>query len=232
MSLSSNFFIFSFNLWFFPPSHSCPYPNYHPDLTLSIKSFRLPFPLLFSSFPPFSFLFPPCLSHILFYPILQLLLSIFPVLLPPVSVLPLLCQPITYPFITLSTNPTIAYSLLSITHLTLIRMAGRLYDSQNFEQKQLKMTWSKTKFPRSIPHKMCQNYILWKVFIPKSCFKWFFNQKVKLSTGVWWCFCVLRLAGSHLWLPSNQKECGRGRGGSHRESSLLFIGRLRIIYDS
>jgi hypothetical protein len=49
---------------------------------------------------------------------------------------------------------------------------------------------------------------------------------------VWWCFCVLRLAGSHLWLPSNQKECGRGRGGSHSESSLLPIGRLRVIYDS
>ncbi len=54
---------------------------------------------------------------------------------------------------------------------TLIRTAGDIYDSRNFEQKQLKMAWSKTVFyPRFIPHKMCQNYILLKIFITKMLF--------------------------------------------------------------
>jgi hypothetical protein len=39
--------------------------------------------------------------------------------------------------------------------LTLMRMAGGIYDSLNFEQKQLKTAGSKATFlPRSIPHKM------------------------------------------------------------------------------
>ncbi len=40
--------------------------------------------------------------------------------------------------------------------LTLIQMAGGIYDSWNFEQKQVKVALSKNTFyPRSIPHKMC-----------------------------------------------------------------------------
>jgi hypothetical protein len=45
-----------------------------------------------------------------------------------------------------------------------IRMAGGVYDSPNFKEKQLKMAWSKTiSCPGSIPHKMYYNYTLLKV---------------------------------------------------------------------
>jgi hypothetical protein len=41
-----------------------------------------------------------------------------------------------------------------------------VYDSRNFEEMQLKMTWSKNIFYLiSIPQKMVHNYILLKVFI-------------------------------------------------------------------
>ncbi len=59
---------------------------------------------------------------------------------------------------------------------------------------------------------MCQNFILLNMFIKKFCFKWFCNQKGKVSTSSWWCFCVFRLAGSHIWLPGGYWEWGRGRG--------------------
>jgi hypothetical protein len=40
--------------------------------------------------------------------------------------------------------------------LTLIWMAGGIFDAWNFEQKQIKMAWSKNTFyPRSITQKMC-----------------------------------------------------------------------------
>jgi hypothetical protein len=45
------------------------------------------------------------------------------------------------------------------------------YDPKNFEQIQLKMSWSKNIcLPRSIPHKMFKNFILLKVFIQKMLF--------------------------------------------------------------
>jgi hypothetical protein len=52
-------------------------------------------------------------------------------------------------------------------------------------------------FPRSIPHKMCSNYILLKVFCLKSCFRQFFNKKVRASIGLWWYFYEFRVTGSH-----------------------------------
>jgi hypothetical protein len=55
--------------------------------------------------------------------------------------------------------------------LTLIWLAEGKYDSKNFEQIQLKMSWSKNIcLPRSIPHKIFKNYILLKVFIQKMLF--------------------------------------------------------------
>jgi hypothetical protein len=86
-------------------------------------------------------------------------------------------------------------------HLTLIRMAGGVFDSRNFEQIQLKMAWSKNIFTlfRSILHKMYWNYILLKVFVSrKYCFRLFFNQKGRTSSCFWYYFCVFQLAGSHL----------------------------------
>ncbi len=45
--------------------------------------------------------------------------------------------------------------------LTLIRIAGGIYDSKNSEQLQLKVARIKHIFcPRSVPHKMFQKYIL------------------------------------------------------------------------
>jgi hypothetical protein len=50
--------------------------------------------------------------------------------------------------------------------LTLIRMAGGVYDSRNFEERQIKMAWIKNIFyPGSISHNKYYNYILFKVFI-------------------------------------------------------------------
>jgi hypothetical protein len=47
-------------------------------------------------------------------------------------------------------------------------MAGEVFDSRNFEQIHFKMPGSKNIFlPKSIPHKMCLNYILLKVFFIK-----------------------------------------------------------------
>ncbi len=46
-------------------------------------------------------------------------------------------------------------------------MAGGVFDSWNFEQKQLKMAWSKNTFyPRTI---LCKNYILFKIFVKHYC---------------------------------------------------------------
>ncbi len=59
----------------------------------------------------------------------------------------------------------------------------------------------------------------------------FFNHKVSLLLFVVDFLCI-RLAGSHICLPGSQLDCGRGRGGSHRESSQLPIVRLRVIYNS
>jgi hypothetical protein len=59
-----------------------------------------------------------------------------------------------------------AFPKVSLLLLTLIWMAWGIYDSLNFEQKQLNMAWSKNSFySMSIPYKMCQKYILLKVFI-------------------------------------------------------------------
>ncbi len=49
--------------------------------------------------------------------------------------------------------------------LTLIRMAGGIYDSLNFEQKQLKMAWSKNIFILDLSLKNGLDYILLKAFI-------------------------------------------------------------------
>jgi hypothetical protein len=66
-------------------------------------------------------------------------------------------------------------------------MVGGIYDSQNFEQKQLKMAWSKiffipgfllTKYVKIIS---CQRFVL-KI----CCFKRFFSQKVRAPTCLWW----------------------------------------------
>ncbi len=93
-----------------------------------------------------------------------------------------------------------AYSVLWLK-LTLIRMAGDVYDSQNFEQKQSKWTAVQLffildlflrKFVRIIP---CSRFLSIK---KKYCFRQFFYQK----------------------------------GDSHKESSLLSIGRLGVIHDS
>ncbi len=47
------------------------------------------------------------------------------------------------------------YWYIDIDLLTLIRMAGGVYDSRNFEEIQLKMAWIKNIFnPKSIPHKV------------------------------------------------------------------------------
>ncbi len=76
------------------------------------------------------------------------------------------------------------------TVLSLTRIAGGVHDSQNCAHRQLKMAWSKNIFsPRSIHLKMFQNYILLQGFVKKSCFRWFFNQKVRASTCFWW-LCI------------------------------------------
>jgi hypothetical protein len=61
---------------------------------------------------------------------------------------------------------------LYILSLTLIRMAGGIYDSPNFKQILLKMACIKNIFilDLHIPNKMFNNYILLKVFILKMLF--------------------------------------------------------------
>ncbi len=41
-------------------------------------------------------------------------------------------------------------------------------------------------------------------------FRQVFNQNLKASSCLWWCFCVFQPAGSHIWYPGFQYECGGG----------------------
>jgi hypothetical protein len=81
-------------------------------------------------------------------------------------------------------------------------MVGSVYDSQNFKHKQLKMAWSKkTFYPRSIPHKMCYNYILLKIFVKKAVLSNLLIKKVKASTCL---FAVVFLCILASWEYSQQ----------------------------
>ncbi len=119
--------------------------------------------------------------------------------------------------------------------LTLILMAGSIYDSQNFEQILFKMAWSKDIF--FIPE-----LFLTKYFRIISCYKFLYvknavlgnflqYQKVRASICLWWYFCVFQQAGS-LYDSHATNRSAAGEEGSHRESSLLPFGHQRVIYDS
>ncbi len=120
-----------------------------------------------------------------------------------------------------------------IFSITLIQKASGVYDFWNYEQKQLKMHWSKKLLILDLFLTKCVRIISCKIFVSQKCYyRWFFNQKVKASICLWWYFLCI-LAGwesymTHRW-PTGMRHGGRG---SHRETSLLPIGRLGVIYDS
>jgi hypothetical protein len=76
-------------------------------------------------------------------------------------------------------------------------MTGGVYDSRNFEQKQLKMPEIKTLF---ILIYSSQNMLeLYQRFSSKNAVLGGFTvEKVKASTSLWWCFCVFWPARCHI----------------------------------
>jgi hypothetical protein len=110
-----------------------------------------------------------------------------------------------------------------------IPMAGGVYDSLNFKQKQLKMAWSKNIFsPRSIPHKMCLIIPCYCFLSTKCCFRRFFNQKVRASTCLWGVSLCISAGWDSYMSPRQPIGVRQGRGGpggSHRDPPcfLLFV---------
>ncbi len=73
-------------------------------------------------------------------------------------------------------------------------------------------------------------YLVKDFYFKNSCFRRFFNLKVKASICLWWCFCEFGRLESYI-TPRWPKGVRRDKGGSHRESSLLPIGHLEVICD-
>ncbi len=62
----------------------------------------------------------------------------------------------------------------------------------------------------------------WRFLVQKCYVRWFFNQKVKVSTSLWWCFCIL--AGWESYMTPRQ-PIGVRRGGEKAltESPPCFL---------
>jgi hypothetical protein len=102
-------------------------------------------------------------------------------------------------------------------------MAGCLYDFPNFEKKQFKMAWSKIVFILEIFLK--KELYLVKGFLYKNDVLGDFSvRKQELPPVCWSVF---------MYSDDSQatNKSGVGGGGSQKESSLLPIGHLGVMYD-
>ncbi len=108
---------------------------------------------------------------------------------------------------------TARYCVSSLTAIGHLRHSG-IYASWNFEEIQLKMAWSKNIFyPRTIPCKMYQNYILLKIFIKvwggvfvhfPASWESYMTPRQPIGVRRWRGSTLhpIGLPGSHIWLPA------------------------------
>ncbi len=107
--------------------------------------------------------------------------------------------------------------------------------------EKLNMAWIKSIFILNLfLTKHVRMIYCFRFLSKKMLFYPIFNQKVKASTCLWWCFCLFQQAESNVWLPGDQQECKWGVGGlsqgvlsssywSHRNHMWLPAARLQTF---
>ncbi len=84
-----------------------------------------------------------------------------------------------------------------------------------------------------------QIFFILDLFLTKCvrcCFSWFFNQTVKNSNCLWWCFFLFSGPLGFIYVlydsQTTNRSAAEGEGCLQRESCFLPIGRRGVIYDS
>ncbi len=94
-------------------------------------------------------------------------------------------------FTILTQGQTLELFSCLLSHLTLIRMTRIIYDSQNYEQIQLKTAWSKIFFILDLFHtKYIRITFFKKVFIYKNAVLDDVSMEKSVIPMFWWYFCV------------------------------------------